>query len=117
MEVAVRSVFLAAPLVIVLAAACGGTTQTSPSATDPAGATAVTIANFAFGPQSVTLTPGTEVTWTNADSVPHTVTFTGGPDLGQFGTGDSVSRTFDSAGEFDYVCTLHPGMEGTVVVQ
>ena len=112
-----RSVFLAAPLVIVLAAACGGTTQTSPSATDPPGATEVSAANIAFDPQSVTVTPGTEVTWTNTDPEPHTVTFTGGPDLGQFGTGQSVSRTFDAAGEFDYVCTLHPGMAGTIVVQ
>jgi plastocyanin len=106
---------LAAPLVILLA--CGGAAQTGAPATDQPGATQVTVATFAFDPQSVTVAAGTGVTWTNNDSAAHTVTFTGGPDLGQFGTGDSVSRSFDSAGEFDYVCTIHPGMAGTVVVQ
>lgn len=116
MEDAVRSLLLAAPLGILLIA-CGGAAQTGAPATDQPGATQVIVANFAFDPQSLTVAAGTGVTWTNNDSAAHTVTFTGGPDLGQFGTGDSVSRSFDSAGEFDYVCTIHPGMAGTVVVQ
>jgi plastocyanin len=90
------------------------------SATDsPAAAAgdAVTIDNFAFAPATLTVKAGTTVTWTNRDEEPHTVAATDGsfhsPGMG---TGATYSHAFPSAGKFDYVCSIHPSMHGTVVV-
>jgi hypothetical protein len=56
------------------------------------------------------------VTWSNEDPTPHTATG-GAFDTGNLGTGASATVTFDTAGTFDYVCTIHPQMAGTVVVE
>jgi OOP family OmpA-OmpF porin len=113
--------------VLAIALACGGGSTATPApaaGTPPAeeactgsGGTPVDAVNTAYNPQSVTVQVGGVVTWTNGDSVPHTVTFNDGPDCGRFNQGQSVSQTFDSAGEFTYRCTIHPSMRGTVVVQ
>jgi len=92
------------------------TTSGSSSTVAPAG-TAVTIANFAFSPAAVTVKVGDTVTWTNNDSVPHTVT---GADFdsGQLAPGATFSHQFTKAGSFDYKCTIHPSMApGKVTVQ
>jgi plastocyanin len=79
---------------------------------------AVSISNFAFDPDSVTIQVGDTVTWTNNDGTAHTATAIGGSfDTGNIGPGASDSVTFDTAGTFAYVCSIHPQMTGTVVVQ
>lgn len=78
---------------------------------------AVEIKNFAFGPGSLSVTAGTTVTWTNNDTVAHTVTATGGGfDSGTISPGETFTFTFADAGSFDYVCSFHPNMTGTIVV-
>jgi plastocyanin len=77
----------------------------------------VSIADFSFIPASVTVSVGGVVTWTNADSTTHTVTFNEGPDCGRLNNAATASRTFDAAGTFAYHCAIHPSMKGTVVVQ
>lgn len=78
----------------------------------------VTIANFAFDPATVTVNVGDSVTWTNQDSTAHTATAGGGSfDTGSIGAGQTATVTFDTAGTFAYVCSIHPQMAGTVVVQ
>lgn len=89
-------------------AACGGPATSS---------TSVVIRNFAFQQQTVTVAPGTTVTWTNQDTSAHTVTaddrsFTSGP-LAQ---GQSFRRTFPRPGTYGYHCDIHQYMTGTVVV-
>ena len=78
---------------------------------------AVSIDNFAFAPATLTIRAGGTVTWTNHDEEPHTVAATDGsfhsPGMG---TGATYSHTFPTAGKFDYVCSIHPMMHGTVVV-
>jgi plastocyanin len=78
----------------------------------------VSLANKAFSPHTVTISVGGTVTWTNHDGMPHTVTSTSGafssPILNQGGT---FKQTFNKAGTYPYICTLHSGMGGTVVVQ
>ncbi|WP_371400536.1 cupredoxin domain-containing protein [Kribbella sp. NBC_00662] len=93
----------------------------SPAA--PAGAAVSTntvdIKEFAFGPQSVTVKVGTTVTWTNDDQDPHTVTSQNGSGPLKSSTlqkGDKFQYKFTKAGTFDYLCTIHPFMTGTVVV-
>jgi amicyanin len=86
----------------------------------PAVAThSVKIEQFAFGPGSVTVKAGTTVTWTNNDQDPHTVTSQGkdGPlKSATLNKGDTYQYTFTTAGTYEYLCTIHPFMTGTVVV-
>lgn len=79
---------------------------------------AIEIVDFAFSPPSLTISIGDTVTWTNADSVVHTATSTSGAfDSGDLAQGASYSLTFTAAGTYDYLCTPHPSMTGTIVVE
>lgn len=94
----------------------------SPAAGDSTPATAsgpaVDIKGFAFGPASLTVSAGDTVTWSNNDAVAHTVTASDGSfDSGTVAPGETFTFTFPAAGSFDYVCSFHPNMTGTVVVQ
>ncbi len=86
------------------------------TAVDPSAGAAVDIVDNAFQPATVEVASGSEVTWTNTGDATHTVTFDEGPDSGDLASGDTFSETFDEAGEFAYVCEIHPTMEGTVTV-
>ncbi len=80
----------------------------------------VTIDNFAFGPATITVAPGTKVTWTNRDDEPHTVVSADDPKLfksGALDTDDNFSFTFDKSGTYRYFCSIHPHMTGTIVVK
>jgi plastocyanin len=78
----------------------------------------VSIANLAFDPATVTVNVGDSVTWTNQDSLPHTATAGDASfDTGSIGAGQTATVTFDTAGTFAYICSIHPQMAGTVVVQ
>ncbi|MGD0477691.1 MAG: cupredoxin domain-containing protein [Nitrososphaerales archaeon] len=83
------------------------------------GNVAVSIANFAFHPDMITVVIGVNntVTWTNDDSTSHTVT----SDSSLFGSGSlaphaTYTHTFDQAGTYGYHCSIHPTMMGTVHV-
>lgn len=84
----------------------------------PAGPNAVNITNFAFAPATLTVPVGATVTWTNRDEEPHTVVSSDGSTFSSpgMGTGGTYTFTFTNAGSFDYVCSIHPFMHGTVVV-
>ena len=85
-----------------------------------AAATAVVIDGFRFGPAVLTVSVGTKVTWTNDDSDPHTVTSEADPKLLKsppLDTGDSFAFIFDKPGTYHYFCSIHPHMQGVVVVQ
>ena len=129
-----RRAALAVPLLFILAG-CGGdgdggtaappsVSTPKPAASTPApaassGAATVDIQGFTFKPGEITVAPGDKVTFLNEDAANHNVVFetntqSGIPNLrdGQKGT-----VTFSDAGSFTYVCSYHPGMEGTVVVK
>ena len=83
-----------------------------------AASTGVTISDFQFAPGSVTINVGDTVTWSNSGPTPHSSTSTGGVwDTGILDAGQSGSHTFTEAGTFSYICTPHPNMKGTIVVQ
>ena len=99
----------------------GGSTSTPATAGGGAsggGAVAVHMKDIQFAPTSTTVKVGQKVTWTNDDSVNHNVTSTSGETIqsGNFGQGGSFSFTPTKAGTISYVCTLHPGMQGKLVV-
>ena len=79
--------------------------------------------NECYIPYAVSVNAGDTVTWSNDDSLAHTVTSgspDGGPDglfdSGIFPVGATFDFTFDDAGEYDYYCIVHPWMEGIVIV-
>jgi plastocyanin len=81
-----------------------------------AGAKEVVVDNFSFAPGTTTVAVGSTVTWTNRDDVPHNVVSIekkfASPVLE---TGERFSHTFESAGSYEYYCSLHPRMTGRVV--
>ncbi len=78
----------------------------------------ITIDNFTFATDAVTVSPGTEVTWVNRDDMPHTVTSTTGVFSSKaLDTGDRFTHTFEQPGTYPYYCTIHPRMTGTIVVR
>jgi plastocyanin len=79
--------------------------------------------NECFIPAEVTVSVGDTVTWSNDDSAAHTVTSgtpSDGPDgifdSSLFMAGTTFSYTFDTAGEYNYFCMVHPWMTGKVQV-
>ena len=77
----------------------------------------IAIVDNAFSPASKTVTTGTTLVWTNTGAVPHTVTSNaGGFDSGIMLSGDTYRRTFTQPGTFDYLCSIHPSMTGTITV-
>jgi LPXTG-motif cell wall-anchored protein len=82
-----------------------------------AASASVTMGDFFFQPASVTVAVGDTVTWHNSGQAPHTATADDGSfDTGTIQPGGSGSHTFNSAGTFSYICTIHPNMKGTVRV-
>ena len=78
----------------------------------------VDIKNFAFSPSVLNIKVGTMVTWTNDDSVGHTVTANNGLfDSKTLMPGRSFSYTFTNAGTISYHCSIHPMMTATITVQ
>lgn len=108
-----------AALMAVVAAAglfLVGSAIASPS--HAGGTNAVEIADFAFSPPTLTIVAGESVTWTNADAVVHTATSGSGAfDSGDLDPGESFTFTFTTPGTYDYLCTPHPTMTGSIVVQ
>jgi plastocyanin len=124
---------VAAAALLATTAACGtgsptaaGSSGSSMPGTPPATTVApnrptapneVDIANFAFVPATLSVRVGTTVTWTNQDEEAHDVSERSGrfhsPVLN---TGDTFHFTFTQAGQYQYLCTIHPFMTATVVV-
>jgi len=102
------------------ATAAPGDTSSSSSSSAPAApvaGNAVTIDNFKFDPATLTVPVGSTVTWTNKDEEPHTVAAKDGSfHSSSLDTKGTYSFTFTKAGSYDYICSIHPFMTGTVVV-
>ena len=69
-----------------------------------------------FRPATLTVARGTRVRWVNVDNVSHTTTSNSGIWAATLSPGERFARRFRRAGEFDYRCTFHTGMIGTIVV-
>jgi plastocyanin len=111
----------------LLISACGKSSPASPSPSpnpNPSGSTASIVSGAstrgtnAYSPNPVSVSVGATVTWMNNDGITHTATSnTGAFDTQNIGAGASKSVTFSTAGTFQYHCSIHPGMMGTVIVQ
>jgi len=108
----------ASSLVPTGASTAAPTAATGTSSGGGAASVPAEIRGFAFKPDTITITAGGTVTWTNGDNDPHTVTFDDSSvgSSGNLNKGATFSATFPSAGTFTYKCRIHPAMKGTVVV-
>ena len=102
---------------MVLALGALPTVEKSIAAGPPA--VEVKIDNFSFAPATLTVKAGTQITWTNADDIPHTVV---SDDHATFkskvlDTDEKFSFTASKPGTYSYFCSIHPKMTGKVVVE
>lgn len=103
---------LGAILLAIAMAACGE--SSNEGAAEAVEGTQVSVVDNDFEPSNLQVKAGDTVTWTWEASNDHNVvgdTFES--DVQQSGT---FTHTFDDAGEYEYVCTLHAGMNGAIVV-
>jgi amicyanin len=78
----------------------------------------VTMDHNTFTPAEITVVPGTTVTWTNSEAMPHTVVDQNKAFRSKTLVKDaSFSFTFTTAGDYDYLCSIHPFMKGKVIVK
>lgn len=108
-----RWIFAAAAAAVALVLA--GQASAGPVAT-ASKAKKVSIVNFTYKPGKLTITRGTKVSFSNADSAPHTATGKGF-DTGRISSGKTKSVKFGRRGTFSYHCTIHPSMHGKIVVK
>jgi amicyanin len=88
------------------------------AANTPTAAASVRIGNFTFMPVEITIAPGTTVTWTNEDDIPHAVAASNKAFRSKvMDTEQHYSFTFTAPGTYDYFCSLHPHMQGKVIVK
>lgn len=95
----------------------------APQTPNSQGANQISIKNFAFSPNVLNINAGDTVTWVNNDSVPHRIE---GSRIqmsnsefqsGDLSNGQSYSFTFNAAGTYDYICSIHPSMKGKIIVK
>jgi plastocyanin len=114
--------WLIVPMLAVLAAGCGGGSDSYGSGPNTSGSTgskttSITVKNNVFDPTATTVPVGSTVSWTWAQGVDlHNVTFDDGQKSANQSSG-GYSRLFSTAGTYPYRCTNHPGMNGTITVQ
>jgi len=102
----------------VLAVAILATAAAFSAASAQVANTEVKIDEFAFAPQRVTVKAGTTVIWINDDDIPHTVASSSKLFKSKaLDTKDKFSFTFTTPGTYEYFCSLHPHMTGTIVVE
>ena len=78
----------------------------------------IVVKDFMFMPNSLTVKAGSAVTWANMDDEPHTVVSDAGLfRSGALDTGEGYTFTFAKPGTYHVVCSIHPRMTATVIVE
>jgi plastocyanin len=94
-------------------------TQAAPAAAPGAHASrakTVDISNFEFHPKTLSIGKGGRVAFSNSSGTAHTATDAGAFDTGRIKPGRGVTVRFQQKGTFRYHCTIHPFMQGKIVV-
>jgi plastocyanin len=109
-------------LLALLVAACGGDDgggeQGSSSEACPSGAVVIKMVDIKFDPEDASADVGQQVCWVNEETIEHNAVAEQGGDFKSelFGKGQTFTTTVDEPGTIEYVCTVHPGMTGTIEV-
>ena len=78
----------------------------------------IKIDNFSFTPATLTVDAGTQIIWTNADDIPHTVVSDDQSLKSKaLDTDETFTFTAGKPGTYSYFCSIHPKMRGTIVVR
>lgn len=77
----------------------------------------VRMRSASFIPDILTVRAGTMVPWVNSSSIEHTVTSSDELFDEQVSPGETFSYTFSDTGTYSYICTIHAGMSGTIIVE
>lgn len=77
----------------------------------------VEIKGFRFNPATIAINAGDSVRWTNQDSAPHDAAGDGWSTRTPMRKGEADEVRFDTPGTYEYICSIHPNMKGTVVVE
>ncbi len=108
---------IVAAAMLLLSAAGQSGRPAAGAARNSSASNTISIDNFTFNAQTLTVRPGTRVTWVNHDDVPHKIVSTdkkfSSPVLDTDGT---FTYTFTTPGTYEYFCSIHPMMKGKVVV-
>jgi plastocyanin len=120
---AMRPITLLVACLALVLAGCGGGNDNGGSGSSSSGSSSgntvtIDMKNIKFAPEDATVKVGQTVKWVNQDTVDHDVSAKSGADFKSdlFGNGKSFEWKADKAGTVSYVCTVHPGMVGTLKV-
>ena len=104
---------------VISLAGLKGTVPGQMAAAPPPGPGVVSIANFLFGPESVTVAANAPITWHNTDGSPHQVTIRGAKVLRSLVIlkGQTAQLSVAEPGSYEYICGLHPQMKGKIEVK
>lgn len=101
----------------IAAALAGALALAGAVAADAPARASIIIDGTRYDPATLTVKRGARVAFVNKDPFPHTVTAPGKFDSKEIGAGKTWTYTAAKAGRFDYICTLHPNMKGTLIVE
>lgn len=88
------------------------------SAVDNSSPVTIAIDNFSFTPQEIKVKAGTTITWMNRDDIPHTVVSSDQAFKSKaLDTDDKFTTTLTKPGTYSYFCSIHPKMQGKVIVE
>ena len=113
-------------LLAVLVAACGGDDDgggggggASSSEPCPSGSVEIKMVDIKFDPEDATAQVGQEICWVNEDSIDHNAVAESGATFESelYGKGETFRTKVDAPGTVEYVCTIHPGMTGSLTVE
>jgi plastocyanin len=120
MQRRMRPLLLVAALTLALAACGGGDDGGEGASSDacPSGSVTIKMVDIKFDPEDATAGVGQEVCWVNEDSIDHNAVAESGATFKSelFDKGKTFTATVDKPGTVEYVCTIHPGMTGTIEV-
>lgn len=106
------------PSAVLVAALLIAASGPRTAAAEDSPATTVQIDNFSFTPQEIRVKAGTTITWTNRDDLPHTVVSSDQAFKSKaLDTDDKFTTTLTKPGTYSYFCSIHPKMQGKVIVE
>jgi plastocyanin len=96
----------------------GGGEQPASSGACPDGAVVIRMVDIKFDPEDAAAQAGQEICWPNEDEIEHNAVAESGASFESelYGKGETFTATVDEPGTVEYVCTVHPGMTGTIEV-
>jgi plastocyanin len=105
-------------ILLIFLISLSGEAQTNRILDKSDNANTVNIKDNSFQPSTLNVPAGTAVTWHNQDSVQHTVSSDKEDlyDSGSLAPGKKYTFTFSNPGSYKYHCSIHPGMQGLIVV-